>query len=780
MSLYYCSCPNHEVFSSFSFSPCFLESLLVGLLGMPLLYVGLRRALKRDLKDRLRDRVSASDSRELLLESPVGESASGNSSGSGRSSSRSSGRNGHWQDRAGWGTDRQSTQLLWIDEEESLTKTWVYRLRVLLQFSLVMLTLAELAFSFSYRLSIPPFHWTFMVMQIVLFISYLSLSMGHYLSYFSIYCYSGHGFALLSLWILQMYSQSTENLYQPHIQYPTRFGVVIEVLLYILCVLIIGLDVFLKGKSRLRLEEEELENGVILIDHESVEEEASIESEDSRIERDATDGGDPHEDERVLRKGSFRFRRSARGRRRSWQAKIALILPYLWPRDDRVSQSYVMGALVCLCLGRAVNVLVPIMYKLLIDALSDMQSVPTPGSGALGTTWLAMPVGSLLLLFMCLKWTQGSSGALASLQGWLWIRIGQYTTRSISLLVFAHLHRLSLGFHLKRKTGEILRVMDRGTSSIVTLLNNIVFNMLPIMLDIVVASSAFIVLFDVWFGYIVLMTMILFTIATMLITERRARLRRLQNELENRATGRAVDSLLNFETVKSFTAEDIESKLYEDSLLAYQWADWLTTSSLYLLNTVQNTIIHLGTGLGALLCLSRLDEGVSSVGDFVLYFTYMSQLYAPIHMLGTYYRSLQQNFIDMEKMLDLMDEPVEIKDRLHARVLTLQQGSSGDIQFGKSMTDSFWPRSHFSIFKGGCGPLRTRARVAFFSQLILLLDLRKCLFFLWIPKASFAWHRFQDSGWANGGPCGTEWRGQKFLTPALVSILRAKLRQDHD
>jgi len=271
-------------------------------------------------------------------------------------------------------------------------------------------------------------------------------------------------------------------------------------------------------------------------------------------------------------------------------------------------------------------------------------------------------------------------GFMTNLRSYFWIRVEQYTTREVSVETFYHLHNLSLRYHLQRKTGEVLRVIDRGTSSISTLLSALVFNILPTFLDIGIAVGYFVAVFDFYFGLIVLVAMIGYMYLTVVLTEWRTQFRRDMIDTDNDARQKAVDSLLNFETVKYYGNEGYEVNRYRSAILAYQEADWKSQASLVALNTMQNVVITGGLLAGTLLAAYEVINGVLTVGDFTLFLTYMTQLYAPLNWLGTYYRTIQQNFIDMEKMLSLLEENIEVKDRPDSIELDVKRG---ELTFGR-------------------------------------------------------------------------------------------------
>lgn len=221
--------------------------------------------------------------------------------------------------------------------------------------------------------------------------------------------------------------------------------------------------------------------------------------------------------------------------------------------------------------------------------------------------------------------------------------------------------------------------MDRGTSSIGSLLSYLAFNIMPVFVDIALAVLYFSLAFDPLIALIVFSTMAFYIFFTILITEWRTKFRREMNDLDTSSKGRATDSLLNFETVKYFGNEKWEVQEYEKSILKYQVADWKSSSSLNLLNTAQNVVITLGLLSGLLICARRVQDHVLSVGDFVGFIAYLLQLYQPLNWFGTYYRVIQQNFVDMEKMLDLFQENNAISDSPDAVDLNL---TSGSVTFG--------------------------------------------------------------------------------------------------
>uniref|UniRef100_A0A3B4GJZ7 ATP-binding cassette sub-family B member 6 n=1 Tax=Pundamilia nyererei TaxID=303518 RepID=A0A3B4GJZ7_9CICH len=340
--------------------------------------------------------------------------------------------------------------------------------------------------------------------------------------------------------------------------------------------------------------------------------------------------------------------------------KVRLLVPYMWPQGNKFLQLLVLFCLGLLGVERAINVFVPIYYKN-INELTD------------GSSWHTVAV--TVCIYVLLKFMQGggaSSGFVSNMRSFFWIRVQQYTNRLVQVNLFGHLHSLSLRWHLSRKTGEVLRSIDRGTASINSLLY-IVFSIFPTIADIIIAIIYFSALFNAWFGLIVFICMTLYLL-TIIITEWRTKYRREMNQMDNTAKSRAVDSLLNFETVKYYNAENYEVGRFEGAILKYQESEYKTQASLALLNQTQNAIIGAGLLAGSLLCAYFVTEGKFLVGDYVLFGTYIIQLYTPLNWFGTYYRMIQTSFIDMENMFQLFEEDQEVKDEVNAGSLLFKLG----------------------------------------------------------------------------------------------------------
>lgn len=347
--------------------------------------------------------------------------------------------------------------------------------------------------------------------------------------------------------------------------------------------------------------------------------------------------------------------------------KMKILFPFMWPKKDNFLQLRVLVCFVLLAGGRVVNLYVPIYQKYIVDSM-DVDQHPM----LFRWDWILIYVG--------FKFLQGGGtggmGLLNNLRSFLWIRIQQYTTREVEVELFRHLHSLSLRWHLGRKTGEVLRVMDRGTDSINNLLNYIIFSILPTIIDILVAIVYFVAAFNIWFGIIVFITMSLYIILTIVITEWRTKFQRRMNLADNETRARSVDSLLNFETVKYYGAEQYEVEAFRDAVLKFQKEEFKSSITLNILNTVQNVIICGGMLAGSLLCVHMVvDQHTLKAGDYVLFATYIVQLYVPLNWFGTYYRAIQKNFVDMENMFDLLREEQEVIDAPGAGPISVKRGA---------------------------------------------------------------------------------------------------------
>ncbi|KAM9305250.1 ATP-binding cassette sub-family B member 6 [Gastrophryne carolinensis] len=371
-----------------------------------------------------------------------------------------------------------------------------------------------------------------------------------------------------------------------------------------------------------------------------------------------------NEDERDVENTQPLLRNQNESTWKGFWKKVRLLTPYMWPRGNLLLQLLVILCMGLMGLERVINVFVPIYNKNIVNMLTE------------GSSWhtLAITVCIYVLLKLLQGGGAGATGFVSNLRTFLWIRVQQFTNREVQIRLFSHLHSLSLRWHLGRKTGEVLRSVDRGTSSINSLLSYIVFSILPTIADIVIGIVYFTSFFNAWFGLIIFVCMTLYLTLTIIITEWRTKYRRDMNTRDNEAKSRAVDSLLNFETVKYYNAEVYEVNRFNDAIVKYQVSEWKVNATLAFLNQTQNLIIGLGLLAGSLLCAYFVSENKFQVGDYVLFGTYIIQLYTPLNWFGTYYRMIQNSFIDMENMIELFSEEQEVMDAVNAPELRFRAG----------------------------------------------------------------------------------------------------------
>jgi ABC-type transport system involved in Fe-S cluster assembly fused permease/ATPase subunit len=345
-------------------------------------------------------------------------------------------------------------------------------------------------------------------------------------------------------------------------------------------------------------------------------------------------------------------------------------LPYLWPANEWGLRARVILALASLVAAKVAVVFVPLFYRDAIDALDMSQ----------GSTALILPVG-VILAYGAARFL---SLAFGELRDALFAKVGQRAIRTIALQVFRHLHALSLGFHLSRQTGGLSRSIERGTKAIETLLRFSIFSIVPTVLEL---AMVFIILWkalDAWVALATVITVVVYITYTMLITEWRIKFRRIMNEEDSRANTRAIDSLLNYETVKYFGNEEHEARRFDVAMRGYERAAVQSHISLALLNIGQAIIISAGLIAVMLMTANGIISGTLTLGTFVMANTYLMQLYQPLGFFGFVYREIKQSLIDMEKLFDLMGEDAQVADVSHAKTLAVTGGdvSFEDVHFG--------------------------------------------------------------------------------------------------
>ena len=330
--------------------------------------------------------------------------------------------------------------------------------------------------------------------------------------------------------------------------------------------------------------------------------------------------------------------------RNDW-GTIRSLLPYLWEFKKRVSL-----ALVLLVMAKLASVAVPLLLKEVVDALDQPQDM------------LVLPVLFVVgygVLRLC-------STLFGEIRDAIFAKVTQRAIRRVAIRVFGHLHALSLRFHLERQTGGVSRDIERGSRGISFLLNFMLFNILPTLLEIGLVAIILLFNYDIWFSIIIFSTLVAYIALTLVVTERRMIFRRTMNDMDSKANTRAIDSLLNYETVKYFGNESWEAERYDEHLKKWETAAVRNQTSLAALNAGQSGIIAIGVTLLMLLASDGVVKGSMSLGDLVLVNAFMLQLYMPLHFLGFVYREIKHSLADMEKMFALLTEREEIKDKSDA------------------------------------------------------------------------------------------------------------------
>ncbi|MDX1422212.1 MAG: ABC transporter ATP-binding protein/permease, partial [Kiloniellales bacterium] len=337
------------------------------------------------------------------------------------------------------------------------------------------------------------------------------------------------------------------------------------------------------------------------------------------------------------------------------------MLPYLWPAGEAGLRRRVVIALGLLVAAKLTTVYVPIILRDAVDALS----LPA------GEIALALPI-ALLLAYGAARIL---ARAFAEVRDAVFAKVAQHAIREVALQTFRHLHALSLRFHLERQTGGLSRVIERGTKGIEFLLSFVLFNVLPTLLEIVLVAGILWTLFDWRFTAITVVTIVAYVWFTFAATERRIRYRREMNKADTEANTKAVDSLLNYETVKYFGNEGHEARRFDLALADYQKAAVRTRTSLSMLNSGQVAIVSLGMTAMMALAAVGVARGTMTVGDFVMVNAYLMQLSMPLGLLGTVYREIKQSLVDMEVMFGLLHEAAEVTDRPGAPALRVEAGA---------------------------------------------------------------------------------------------------------
>ena len=368
-------------------------------------------------------------------------------------------------------------------------------------------------------------------------------------------------------------------------------------------------------------------------------------------------------------------------------ATLRTLAPYLWPKDAPSLRVRIVVAVLLLIAAKVANIYIPMFYKAAVDAL-----------GAKDAALIVVPLGAIL--------AYGGARVLtlmfSELRDAVFSKVAQHSIRAVGLKVFRHLHALSLRFHLARQTGGLTRSIERGTKGIETLLSYMLFNVLPTLFEIALVTIILWRMFDGWFALATLVTVTLYIAYTLLVTEWRTKFRKQMNETDSEANTKAVDSLLNYETVKYFGNEAHEARRYDGALQSYERAAVKSQTSLSLLNVGQAAIISVGLTVIMYMAARGIAAGRLTIGDFVLVNTYLLQLYQPLNFFGFVYREIKQSLIDMDRMFELMAVDYEVADKPGAPALAVTGATLEfrDVYFGYDPRREILKGVSFTVMAG--------------------------------------------------------------------------------
>jgi ATP-binding cassette, subfamily B, heavy metal transporter len=353
--------------------------------------------------------------------------------------------------------------------------------------------------------------------------------------------------------------------------------------------------------------------------------------------------------------------------KRSGMRTIKKVLPYLWPSDKGYAwvKWRVVIAMGFLVLSKVISVVMPFFYKGAVDAMA-----PTGGTQVQVFFLLAGAVGLTVAYGIARLMNVG----FQQLRDAVFARVSQRALRRLALETFRHIHALSLRYHIARKTGGLSRIIERGVKGVEFLLRFMLFSVVPLVLELLFIAGILFFVFDVWYLAIVVVTIALYIWFTFRVTEWRVKIRKDMNTQDTNANQKAIDSLLNFETVKYFGAEEREAQRYDDNMRQYETLALKTSYSLAYLNFGQSVLITGGLIGVMVLAAMGVNRGDLTVGDFVMVNAYMIQITLPLNFLGTVYREIRQSLVDMGEMFDLLEQPAEVVDKPDAKALKIEGG----------------------------------------------------------------------------------------------------------
>ncbi len=373
---------------------------------------------------------------------------------------------------------------------------------------------------------------------------------------------------------------------------------------------------------------------------------------------------------------SHHHNRSAEPQQRAIASRGALLAtvvhlwPYIWPSDRRDLKLRVIGAMVLLLAAKLATIAVPFTFKWATDALAGSGSAPVAASN-----WLLWAMAAPIAMTLAYGGMRILMAALTQLRDGLFAKVSMHAVRRLAYRTFVHMHELSLRFHLERKTGGLTRVLERGRNAIETIVRMVILQLSPTIVELVLIVGVLMWQFDWRYVAVILATVMLYMAFTYHATEWRIGIRRKMNDSDTDANVKAIDSLLNYETVKYFSAEQREAERYDRAMARYEDASVRAYTSLAVLNAGQAAIFTLGLAAAMVLCAFEIKAGTKTVGDFVLINSMMIQLYQPLNFMGMVYREIKQAVIDIETMFSILAREPEIKDVTGAPPLKVTSGT---------------------------------------------------------------------------------------------------------
>src|SRR5215218_4791239 len=347
--------------------------------------------------------------------------------------------------------------------------------------------------------------------------------------------------------------------------------------------------------------------------------------------------------------------------------------PYIWPGDRADLKMRVVWSMVLLLLAKLATLSVPFTFKWAIDALNG-----TPSAPVASTNWTLWLIASPLLMTASYGAVRVLMAILTQWRDGIFARVAMHAVRKLAYITFVHMHELSLRFHLERKTGGLTRVLERGRTGIEVIVRMVILQLIPTIVEVSLLMAVLLWQFDWRYVLATLVTVAVYMYYTYIATEWRIGIRRKMNDADTEANTKAIDSLLNYETVKYFSAETREAQRYDRSVARYEESSVQAYTSLAVLNTGQAVIFTLGLTATMLMCAIGVRNGTNTVGDFVLVNAMMIQLYQPLNFMGMVYREIKQAIIDIEKMFNVLGREAEIKDAPDAKPLVV---SAGNVRF---------------------------------------------------------------------------------------------------